>query len=87
MERIIGVLDESLENRQWLVGDKCTYADLSFVTWAHVTKGLAVQVGKADLMKKYPRYASWLGAMESRQPVKECLDEITAARAAHGLPA
>jgi glutathione S-transferase len=27
------VLDSALEGRIWLVGDKCTYADLSFALW------------------------------------------------------
>jgi glutathione S-transferase len=31
--RILGVLEGVLEGRQWLVGDKMTYADLAFVTW------------------------------------------------------
>jgi glutathione S-transferase len=33
MRRILSVLDGALEGRMWLVGDKCTYADLSFALW------------------------------------------------------
>lgn len=34
IKRVLGVLDRSLEDgKQWLVGDKMTYADLAFVSW------------------------------------------------------
>ena len=32
IHRVIRVLDIHLKDRSWLVGDKCTYADLSFFT-------------------------------------------------------
>lgn len=31
--RVLGVLDESLEGKQWLIGDRMTYADLAFVPY------------------------------------------------------
>ncbi|KAI1076064.1 glutathione S-transferase [Whalleya microplaca] len=33
LKRVLGVLDGWLEGRQWLVGDKITYANLSFLPW------------------------------------------------------
>lgn len=33
MKRVTMVLNNVLEGKEYLVGDKCTYADLSFVTW------------------------------------------------------
>lgn len=33
LKRVLGVLEGWLENRQWLVGDKITYADLAFLPW------------------------------------------------------
>ena len=85
-ERVFGVLDKALEHREWLVGGKCTYSDLSFVTWSHVAEGLMKELGRSDWMQNFPRYAAWYEALKSRVPVQECLDEIIAARAAHGLP-
>ncbi|RYP51738.1 hypothetical protein DL768_002961 [Monosporascus sp. mg162] len=32
-KQVLGVLDSWLEDRQWLVGDKMTYADLAFLPW------------------------------------------------------
>ncbi|KAL9045513.1 MAG: hypothetical protein Q9214_001453 [Letrouitia sp. 1 TL-2023] len=86
MERIFGVLDKALEQKEWLVGGKCTYADLSFVTWSHLAKGLMAELGKSDVMEGFPHYTAWVEALESRKPVRDCLDEIIAARTAHGLP-
>ncbi|KAG8526317.1 uncharacterized protein KY384_000310 [Bacidia gigantensis] len=86
MERIIGVLDKSLDKKEWLVGGKCTYADLSFVTWAHVAKGLLKEIGRSNVMTSFPNYTAWLERMEARKPVRECLDDTIAARVEHGLP-
>lgn len=33
IKRVLGVLDRSLEGKQWLVGDKMTFADLAFLSW------------------------------------------------------
>ena len=33
LKRVVGVLDPVLKGNEWLVGDKCTYADLVFVMW------------------------------------------------------
>lgn len=33
LKRVLGVLDRSLAGRQWLVGDKMTFADLAFLPW------------------------------------------------------
>ncbi|KAL3451858.1 glutathione S-transferase [Aspergillus insuetus] len=89
--RVIGVLEEGLSrngNTGWLVGDKCTYADLSFVTWAGVGEGLLVELGRADKAKlesDYPLYSAWMGAMRQREQVAECAVKIAEGRAAHGL--
>jgi glutathione S-transferase len=33
LKRILGVLEGALEGKQWLVGDKMTFADLTFAFW------------------------------------------------------
>lgn len=84
--RIIEVLDKALSGRKWLVGEKCTYADLSFVTWAHVVRGLLDQVGKAEIFEKASNYSQWLSRLEQRESVKEVVEIMSRERAAHGLP-
>ncbi|CZT49299.1 uncharacterized protein RSE6_10120 [Rhynchosporium secalis] len=41
IKRVHGVLEGILVGRDWLVGDKCTYADLAFVTWEEIAVTLA----------------------------------------------
>ncbi|KAL2822631.1 glutathione S-transferase [Aspergillus granulosus] len=54
VHRILGVLNTALENRTWLVGDKCTFADLAFLPWnEHVGKILMTPEGE-DPLDPYP---------------------------------
>lgn len=83
------MLDLGLERSGtgWLVGDKCTYADLSFVTWSQIGEGVLKEVGRnTSLEERYPRYAAWMARMVERPAVKAALDDIREARKAHGLP-
>ena len=43
--RVFGVLDGVLKDHEWLVGDKCSVADLSFITYVLVSDPL-VTVGR-----------------------------------------
>jgi glutathione S-transferase len=70
----------------WLVGDKCTFVDLSFITWAAVGEGLLQESNKASkLEENYPRYTAWLKSMGERNKVAKCMAIIADGRAAHGL--
>lgn len=89
IDRMFGVLDLGLERNGtgWLVGDKITYADLSFVTWSQIGEGVSKQWGRYDgLAERYPRYHKWMMAMLERPMVAKALTEIADARKAHGLP-
>lgn len=86
IDRVTGVLDVALKGKDWLVGDKCTYADLSFVTWAEVGNGLLAQFGKLDILEKYPNYKRWMAAMNQREVVKKVHERVAAGRKAAGLP-
>lgn len=69
------------------MGDKLTYADLSFVTWAHTGEGVLKQIGQFGKVKDdYPLYTSWLGKMSAYPAVAQALEEIAEQRKAHGLP-
>jgi len=60
------VLNRHLEGKQYLVGDKCTYADLSFVPWNYL---LSFLMGDQDLdvAKEFPRFTVMRGTSDSRQ--------------------
>lgn len=70
IERVVSVLDTWLQKHEYLVGDKCTFADLSFVTWAVIAPGLT---GGVDVTSKYKSYTAWLEKMTSRPAVKKAL--------------
>ena len=56
IKRVFGVLDAVLSNQKYLVGDKLTVADLSFVPW---NSGVINWLGVPDLDvdKDYPALA------------------------------
>lgn len=65
--RVNGVLDAALQGKQWLVGDKCTYADIAFVTWTSI--GKAMDGGKSE--GKYPAFEDWYARLMQRESVKK----------------
>ena len=70
----------------WLVGDKCTFADLSFVTWNLVGEGLLAELGRSGgLTEKYPQYAAWMKRLEERDDVRSIKQRMAQGRAEHGL--
>lgn len=68
------VLNNALEGKEYLVGDKCTYADLSFVTWAGMTPYLLGDE-KVDLKNDYPNYDAWIERLNARPAVKKVLQD------------
>jgi len=70
-KRIVTVLDKWLDGKDWLVGDKCTYADLSFVTWnSFIPYFMQGRPGEWD-PKEFPHFTKWQDAMLSRPSVKK----------------
>ena len=80
MERVIGVLDAHLKKAgsTYLVGDKCTYADLAFVTWGSMVPWLQGEE-KVDLEGKYASYDAWMKRLMERPSVKKVLADKAAA--------
>ena len=70
----MGVLDSALAGKQYLVGEKCTYADLAFVTWGSIAPSLFGE-DKVDIAGKYPNYHSWFERLMARPAVKTALEE------------
>ena len=77
------VLDACLAGKEWLVGDKCSYADLSFITWFQAAPYTdeTGQLGKdLDAM---PNYSAWMKRMLERPVVKKVLEDKAKAQAQH----
>lgn len=56
----------------WLVGNKCSYADISFITY-QVSMGFLLSKDEYDV-DNYPCLKEWLGNLTSRKVVKDVLD-------------
>ena len=70
IKRVVRVLDSHLSDRTWLVGDKCTYADLCFVMW-NVQIGFILKDTKDGWDNtKYPHFKRWHEAMMGRDSMK-----------------
>lgn len=77
MKRVCAVRDKALEGKQYLVGNKCTYADLSFVIWDHLMPMLFAE-GDVDVEKEYPNYYAWHKRLTERASVKKALADMAA---------
>lgn len=67
------MLDGYLKDKEWLVGDKCTYADLSFVTWSACIP-FALQGGPVEYKpEEYPHFERWHAALLARPSVQKVL--------------
>jgi glutathione S-transferase len=80
IERVVSVMDAHLraQGTDFLVGDKCTYADMAFVPWGlavpFLTKGGESGVS-LDLEARYPSYDAWMKRVCARDGVKKALEE------------
>jgi len=71
--RITAVLEEHLSKQkkgeEWLVGGKCSYADIAFVSWQG---GLGMVATKEEYDEdKYPHVKAWLARMLEREGTKK----------------
>ncbi|KAF4980368.1 hypothetical protein FZEAL_3598 [Fusarium zealandicum] len=71
MSRINSVLDRVLKERDWLVGDKCSYADLSFVAWQRWAPDFMGE----GLYEKYPHVGAWWKRMNERPAVQKVMTD------------
>ena len=72
VRRVLDVLEGCLAGKQWLVGDKCTFADLSFVTW-NDRMDMVMGVPDSKPLEKYPNVEAWHNRMTSRDSLKTAM--------------
>ncbi|KAH0846053.1 hypothetical protein AYO21_01281 [Fonsecaea monophora] len=87
IERVTFVLDTHLTTTKqaYLVGDKCTYADLSFINWANLAKDLLKHLGQEKRLDKFTKYNEWMERLASREVVKSLNEDMEKGRREHGL--
>ena len=72
-KRVTMVLNNVLSGKEYLVGDKCSYADLSFIPWAVVAPMILGE--EFDFAAEYPNYHAWLERLLARPAVKKVLKD------------
>lgn len=73
----MGVLDAHLKKSgDWLVGDKCTYADLAFVPWDAMIP-FVLGPDSESLFGSAPHFKKWHDTLMARPAVKKTMDYRT----------
>ncbi|KUJ20901.1 glutathione S-transferase Ure2-like protein [Mollisia scopiformis] len=74
IKRVSAVLDKHLSTHQWLVGNKMTYADLSFLPWQEFAfEKVTPRFFAAKT--EFPHVQRWIEEMSAVPGVKKVLDE------------
>lgn len=76
VKRVSGVLDRVLQDREFLVGGKFSYADASFVTWYAI---MYLFADKINLEADYPSLNAWLDRLKTRPAIAKVLKDREAA--------
>jgi glutathione S-transferase len=76
IRRISGVLDLTLQDKDFLVGGKFSYADAAFVTWYAI---VFLFPDKINLETDFPRLNAWLEGIKARPAISKILQNREAA--------
>lgn len=74
MKRVLTVLDGALEGKQWLVGDKMTYADLAFANW-NDRIDMLILCAPEKKFEGCPNVQAWHERMTSRAAWKTIMEK------------
>ncbi|KAJ5164836.1 uncharacterized protein N7500_006666 [Penicillium coprophilum] len=80
IHRISGVLDRVLQGKQYLVGDKFSYADVAFIPWYMLVLQYGIDNEK-DLEKNSPNVAAWLKRLQERPAIAKSIQDRVEASA------
>ena len=70
IKRVTMVLNNALSGKEYLVGNKCTYADLAFVSWYQALPYLMGE-DKFDFAGEYPNWHAWMERLVARPSVQK----------------
>jgi glutathione S-transferase len=76
IRRVSGVLDRALQDKEFLVGGKFSYADAAFVTWYAIVFLFA---DKFNLETDFPLLNAWLERIKARPAIAKILQDRDAA--------
>jgi glutathione S-transferase len=80
IRRVSGVLERALQGKEYLVGDRFSYADVSFVPW-YVCAIQYELDEKLDMDKDFPTVAAWLKRVQERPSVAKSVRDRAEASA------
>ncbi|KAI1170969.1 S-adenosyl-L-methionine-dependent methyltransferase [Nemania sp. FL0916] len=72
VKEVLGMLDRHLKGRNWLVGERMTYADMVWVPW-HEQIHHVLGSSYKDKLKDFPNVEAWHGRMISRPSWENCI--------------
>ncbi|KAI0821215.1 glutathione transferase Ure2p5 [Irpex lacteus] len=76
--RVLGVLEEVLSKQEWLVGGKCTVADIAFIPWNYLAENALVHdYNNFNLDKDFPAVGKWHRKLLARPAVAEAFARRT----------
>ena len=76
IKRLTKVLDGLLSDKEYLVGNKCSYADISFIPW-YMMMPFLDDKGELELEKNNPNWAKWIARLHERPAIKKCVKDRT----------
>jgi len=83
IKRVLGVLNNILKDKEYLVGNKCTIADLAFITWDMIVPYIFSGTDQElHIEKDYPAYYAWNQRLMQRPAVQKVVKDKQAAMAA-----
>lgn len=68
VRRVLGVLEHILADKEYLVENRVSYADLSFITWNWLLEWMPELEG---WQKDFPKVAAWDAKLNARESVKK----------------
>ncbi|KAI0090825.1 glutathione S-transferase [Irpex rosettiformis] len=80
-KRVLSVLETVLSKQEWLVGNKASIADISFIPWNDLAINAVLGEG-FDFIKEYPAVAAWHAKLGERASVKKIRDDKEKAKTA-----
>lgn len=74
VKRVVGVLEGWLAGKEWLVGNKCTFADLSFAPWNDRLDSALMTPPGEDKFEGFPNVKNWHERMAARPSWKKAME-------------
>lgn len=74
INRVLGVLNDILTDKEYLVEDRISYADLAFVTWLGVLEWDSMGKGEWKKNEKFAAVKAWYERLTERESFKKAMD-------------